>query len=123
MRRFTPDRLRAEAERDAIKAKVAQVVTHDCEQWQNEGIGCAICNPTAIAWREAGKRDSVTKALQKAQTEVKRLTRERDEARAIAQRWHDDARDIASSSTQVEYKLRHKADAATVAGWSKEIDK
>lgn len=101
MSRFTPDRLRAEA--DAVE--------EDRHIWRSVG------RMLAAMLRQAAEDAEEVSRLHVA---LCRAAWERDEARAIAQRWHDDARDIASSSTQVEYKLRHKADAATIAGWSKD---
>ena len=101
MSRFTPDRLRAEA--DAVEADLH--------------IRRSVGRMLAAMLRQAAEDAEDVAAWRKLYTDT---LAERDEARAIAQRWHDDARDIASSSTQVEYKLRHKADAATIAGWSKD---
>ena len=108
MSRFTPDRLRAEA--DAVE--------EDRHIWRSVGrmLAAMLRQAAEDAEEVARLRDELAKTASEARFNGEAC----DEARAIAQRWHDDARDIASSSTQVEYKLRHKADAATIAGWSKD---
>ena len=48
-------------ERDEARAALAEQAKHDCDDWLNEGMGCALCNHTAIALREAWSEDPVRK--------------------------------------------------------------
>ena len=52
---------KAERERDEARAALAEQAKHDCDDWLNEGMGCALCNHTAIALREAWSEDPVRK--------------------------------------------------------------
>lgn len=45
---------------------------HDCDRWAEEGMGCAICNPTARYMRETWD-DPIRKRCEKAEARVKEL--------------------------------------------------
>ena len=136
MSRFTPDRLRAEA--DAVEedrhiwrsvgrmlAAMLRQAAEDAEDvarlrsmWDShvEHVATTLrhlgCEPRDGRSFLDGKRPEA----QHLSMVLSALTAERDEARAIAQRWHQMAHDCHAGFLESHYK----ADAATITGWSKD---
>lgn len=68
--------LRERAEK--AEAALEQATRHDCERWASEGMGCAQCNPSAIACREVWKDDPVRKERDALVLKLEQATKERD---------------------------------------------
>lgn len=50
---------------------------HDCQRWHEEGLGCAQCNPAAIASRNAWEDDPIRKELGALKQAIAALQREK----------------------------------------------
>ena len=103
MSRFTPDRLRAEA--DAVE--------EDRHIWRSVG------RMLAAMLRQAAEDAEDVAAWRKLYTDT---LAERAEARAIARRWHETVREMDGEFYSLKSQALHEllADAATIAGWSKD---
>ena len=60
----------------------AQARRHDCEQWALEGIGCARCNPSAVACRGLWENDPVRKRAEQAERALEQARQEREHIKA-----------------------------------------
>ena len=142
MSRFTPDRLRAEA--DAVEedlhirrsvgrmlAAMLRQAAEDAEEvsrlrsmWDShvEHVATTLrhlgCEPRDGRSFLDGKRPEA----QHLSMVLSALTAERDEARTIAQRWHETVREMDGEFYSLKSQALHEllADAATIAGWSKD---
>lgn len=66
---------KAQGALDRIADAQAAETRHNCQQWREEGFGCAECNPLAIESRESWKRDPIRAERDRLRADIERLQR------------------------------------------------